>query len=104
MTILFIYAIERGFKVNRQVMIRIETALKLYEKNCYGMSESILPDQFSSQNIGWTGHFKTLYGLIIIVYLTLAILTWINPYKPGSTSSCSPFDPNQTHTQIINKD
>jgi len=100
-TFLFVYAIGRGFKANRQVIIRLETALKLYEKNYYGISESVLPPQFYSQKIGWTGHFKTLYGLIIIVYLTLVILTWTNPYKSGSTSSCAPFDPNQMHKQTI---
>ncbi len=100
-TWLFVYAIGRGFKANRQVMIRIETALKLYEKDCYGISESILPPKFSCQKIGWTGHFNTLYGLIIIVFLTLIFLTWTNPSKLRSTGACAPSDPNQMQTQKI---
>ena len=100
-TFLFVYAIGRGFKTNRQVMIRIEKALKLYEKDCYGMSESILPAQFSCQKIGWTGHFNTLYGLIIIVFLTLILLTWTNLSKPMSTGDRAPLDPSQIQTQTI---
>lgn len=103
-TLLFVYAIGRGFIANRQIMIRIETALKLYEENCYGVSESILPAQFSCPKIGWTGHFNTLYGLIIIVFLTLIFLTWTNPCKHRSIGACAPSDPNQMQTQkIINE-
>lgn len=100
-TFLFVYAIGRGFKANREVMIRTETALELYEKDCYGISESILPPKFSCQKIGWTGHFNTLYGLIFIVFLTLIILTWINPSKLRSTGARALLDPNQIQTQTI---
>jgi len=100
-TFLFVRAIERGFQSNRQIMVRIETALKLYEKDFYGTSESVLPRQFSCQKIGLTGHFNTLYGLIIIVFLTLIFLTWTNPSKLRSTSARAPLDPNQIHTQTI---
>ena len=103
-TFLFVYAIGRGFKANREVMIRTETALELYEKDCYGISESILPPKFSCQKIGWTGHFNTLYGLIIIVFLTLILLTWTNPYKLKSMGARAPLDPNQIHTQTIIKE
>ena len=101
---LFLSAIGHGFKASRQIMIRIETSLKLYEKDCYGISESVLPAQFSCQKIGWTGHFNTLYGLIFIVFLTLIILTWTNPSKLRSTGARAPLDPNQKHTQTIIKE
>lgn len=101
---LFIYAMENGFKANRQIMIRIEKALKLYEKGYYGISESILPAEFSSQKIRWSGHFQTLYALIFIVFLLLIFLTWTNPSKLRSTGARAPLDHNQIQTQtIINK-
>ena len=103
-TFLFVYAIGRGFQANREIMIRTETTLELYEKDCYGISESILPTKFSCQKIGWTGHFNTLYGLIIIVFLTLIFLTWTNPYKLRSMGARAPLDPNQIHTQTIIKE
>jgi len=96
---LFVYAIARGFKANRKIMIRTETALELYERDCYGISESILPPKFSCQKIGWTGHFNTLYGLIIIVFLSLIFLTWTNPSKLRSMGARAPLDANQIDTQ-----
>jgi len=101
---LFIYAMENGFKANRQIMIRIEKALKLYEKDYYGISEPILPTDFSSQKIRWSGHFQTLYALIFIVFLLLIFLTWTNPCKHGATNVYAPTVPNQTQTQkVINE-
>ncbi len=100
-TFLFVRAIECGFQSNRQIMVRIETALKFYEKDFYGTSESVLPAQFSCQKIGWTGHFDTLYRLIIVVFLTLLLLTWANPSKLRSTGARAPLDPNQIEKETI---
>lgn len=100
----FVYAIERGFKANRRIMIRIEKALKLYEKDYYDMPKSILPAEFSRQRIGWTGHFSSLYMLIFVVFIALIVLTWINPCKPKSTDSSAPLNPNQIQKQkVINE-
>jgi len=100
----FVHSIARGFKANRQIMIKIEKVLKLYEKDYYGMTESILPTEFSRQRIGWTGHFSTLYMLIIVVFITLIVLTWTNPSKLRSTGARAPLDPKQIHTQTIIKE
>ena len=101
---LFVHAIACGFKANRGIIIRIEKALKLYEKDYYDIPESILPTEFSCQKCGKTGHFNTLYMLIIIVFTTLIVLTWTNLCKPKSTGASAPLDPNQTQTQkVINE-
>ncbi len=100
-TFLFVYAIGSGFKKNRQVMIMIETALKLYEQDFYGIPDPILPPQFSRKKVKWTGHFNTLYGLIIVVFLTLMFLTWTNLSKLKSTGACAPLDPSQINIQTI---
>ena len=103
-TLIFIKAIERGFKANKKIIIRIEKILKLYEKDYYGIDESILPTKFSCQKIGWTSHFKTLYTLLIVVFLFLIIITWSNPCKFKSIGSSSPQEPNQIKIQKnINK-
>jgi hypothetical protein len=100
----FVYAIYRGFKANRRIMINIEKALKLYEKDYYGTPESVLPTEFSHQKIGWAGHFSTLYMLIIIVLITLIVLTWTNLCKPESIGASATIDPNQVQVQsVINK-
>lgn len=100
-TFLFLSAIQQGFKNNHRVVIRIEKAMKLYEKDSYGISDSILPKEFSSDKCGWTGHFNTLYMLIITVFIALIVLTWTNPCKLKSTSSGFPTDPNQMQKQNV---
>jgi hypothetical protein len=77
----FLRAIERGFNANRKTAIRIETALGLYEANCYGTEEAILPDAFSRSKTGRTAHFCTLYILVAAVLLVLLVFTWANPGK-----------------------
>lgn len=100
-TFLFLYAMAEGFRINRQIAIRLETALGLYDENCYGIREAVLPQRFSCRKVGWRGHFKALYGLITVVFITLIVLTWTNPYKPKSTGVCTTLDANQKHTQAI---
>ena len=100
-TLYFVCSIGRGFNVTRQIIIKLETSLKLYDKNYYNISDSILPQEYSSKKTGLNGHFKTLNTLIIIVLLSLIILTWTNPCKPKSTSASATMDPNQTQTQKV---
>lgn len=100
----FVHAIACGFKANLGIIIRIEKVLKLYENEYYGISNPILPCKFSRQKCGKTGHFNTLYMMIVIVFIALIVLTLTNPFKPKSTGASAPFDPNQTQKQkIINE-
>jgi len=97
-TLYFVYAIECGFKTNRHITIKLETILKLYEKDSYGINEPILPTKFSHKKIKLTGHFKTLYAIIFVVFITLILLTWTNPCKNMSTDSSGVADTKQTET------
>lgn len=100
----FVCSIGRGFNVTRQIIIKLETSLKLYDKNYYNISDSILPTKYSSKKTGLSGHFKTLNTLIIVVLLSLFVLTWVNICKTKSPSGCK-TDPNQTQKQsFINKE
>ncbi|MHC4122651.1 MAG: hypothetical protein ACYSSI_03680 [Planctomycetota bacterium] len=102
-TFYFVYSIGRGFNVTRQIIIKLETSLKLYDKNYYNISDSILPPKYSSQKTGVTGHFKTLNALIIVVLLSLIILTLANPCKPKSINDSETPDPNQIQVKTFNK-
>lgn len=101
-TILFIYGIERGFKSNRQIIIKLETALNLYDQDFYGTPEAILPPQFAKKKKRFTDHFKTLHAIIAAVFIALIVLTWTNPCKAKSTDSCL-FDKNQVQIKTVNK-
>jgi hypothetical protein len=78
-TFWFIHSIACGFETHRQIIVRLETALKLYEQDYYCAHESILPNKFSKKKRRWTDHFKTLDVIIVTVFISLIILTWANP-------------------------
>jgi hypothetical protein len=101
-TFWFVYGIERGFKTNRQIVIKLETALKLYDKDFYGTQEPILPIRFSKEKRKWTDHFKTLYVIMVTVFVALIILTWANPCKVNSTKTCI-SELNQMQIKAVNK-
>jgi fatty acid desaturase len=101
-TFWFVYGIERGFKTIRQIVIKLETAIKLYDQDFYGIHESILPIQFSKEKRKWTNHFKTLYIIIITVFVALIILTWANPCNVNPTKTYT-SNPNQMQIKAVNK-
>jgi uncharacterized membrane protein len=80
-SVVFLRAIQRGFNKNRDIVIRIERLLSLYEKDFYGKVGSVLPEDFSSKKFHWAGHFPTLYILMVVVLIWLTVLTFINPCK-----------------------
>jgi len=81
-----IRAIERGFDNNRDVMVKIEKLLRLYEKGAYGPGDSILPKEFSGTRFKWSGHFPTLYMLMTTVFVLLIFLTLTNLMHPPASS------------------
>jgi ABC-type branched-subunit amino acid transport system permease subunit len=98
LSITFVRAIERGFKNNHDVVIRLETLLKLYEEGFYDPHGSILPKEFAERKFRWSGHFQTLYSIMIAVFLLLIILTCANPPRSPVGSS-----PETQKTQQIQK-
>jgi hypothetical protein len=96
----FLRAIERGFRKNREVMIKIETLLKLHEDGYYGSADSILPKEFLEKRVKWSGHFPTLYSLIITVFIFLIVLTFTNPSSYTIPFSSATQPAKQTQTPI----
>ncbi len=94
---LFIHAIERGFNNNREIVIRLENSLKFYEAGSYGSEHSILPAEFLDKKAKWSGHFRTLYYLMGLVFVLLIILTIINPCesKPVTGRTSEPTGTQQ---------
>jgi len=99
----FVCSIGRGFSVTRQIIIKLETTLKLYDKNYYNISDSVLPPEYSLKTAGLNGHFKTLNTLIIVVLFSLIILTLVNPCKPKSINDSPTPDPNQMQVKTFNE-
>lgn len=94
LSINFVRAIEQGFNNNRNVVVKIETILKLYEKNTYDSEGSILPKEFSEKKFKASGHFATIYSLMVAIFIFLIILTLTNPCK-HNVSSDEPPQPNK---------
>ncbi len=77
----FLLEICKGFKNNRNVIIRLENALHLYEEGNYLNNEAILPQEYKkpySKN-RVPSHFKPLYGLLLILAIFLICLVWSKP-------------------------
>lgn len=87
LSITFVRAIERGFKNNHDVIVKIETLLKLHEEGFYDLGGSILPKEFTKKVGRWSGHFQTLYSIMIAVFILLIILTCANPLGYFSASA-----------------
>ena len=101
-TFLFVCGIERGFEASRKIIIKLETALKLYEKDFYTKQESILPHEYADNKKKWTDHFRTLYVIIITVFIAIIVLTWANPCKTKSTNTCV-SESNRMQIKAVNK-
>lgn len=101
-TLYFVFAIGQGFNITRQIIIRLEGSLKLYDKKCYDMSDSILPAKYSSKKTGMSGHFKTLNVLVLVVFLALMFLIWFSSCKTVFNSTAGPLEPNQLQVSDVN--
>ncbi len=77
----FLLEICRGFKNNRNVMIRLESALLLYEEGSYLNNETILPKEYKKlySKKESPSHFWSLYGLLFVLAIFLIALVWFKP-------------------------
>ncbi len=103
-TFYFVWSIGQGFNVTRQIIIKLEKSLKLYDKNYYDISDSILPPKYYSKKTGIRGHFKTLNVLIIVVLLSLLVLVWVKPCKPKLKSSVTLLEQKQIKITDVNNE
>ena len=80
-SVVYLRAIQRGFNKNRDIVIRLERLLGLYDEDFYGNVGAVLPKDFLNKKLHWAGHFPTLYLLIAVVLVSLIVFTFINPCK-----------------------
>jgi hypothetical protein len=78
-TIYFMMGLLRGFRKNREAMIRSERALGMYDRGIYLADTSLLPTEYSHTKRKWSDHFCTLCVWLILVAVSLFILTWTCP-------------------------
>ena len=101
-TFYFVWSIGQGFNKTRQIIIKLEKSLKLYDKNYYDISDSILPPEYYSKKTGIRGHFKTLNVLIVVLLLSLLVLIWVKPYKRKLKSSVTLPEQKQIKITDVN--
>ena len=74
----FLNSIEVGFDRNRNVMIKIEEALRCYESNVY-CNSPLFPQEYKNLDKKETSHFISLYlWLWTIVGMVMALI-WLEP-------------------------
>lgn len=78
-TLYFMMGLRRGFRKNREAMIRSERALGMHDPGVYLADCPLLPEQYSRTKRKWSDHFHTLYVWLILVAVSLLILTWTCP-------------------------
>jgi len=86
-TIYFIAGLRRGFRKNREAMIRCERALGMHDPGVYLPDTPLLPKEYSQTHRKWSDHFFTLCVWLIVVAVSLFILTWTCPNSTKNPSS-----------------
>ncbi len=86
-TVYFIMGLRRGFRKNREAMVRCERALGMHEPGIYLHDRSLLPTEYSNTERKWSDHFNTLCVWLILVAMALFILTWSCPNPTKELSS-----------------
>lgn len=74
----FLKSMEAGFDKNREVMIKIEQALKLYDKNFYLENTSLFHSEYKDLSKKGTFHFPSLYRWLLTEQVILIFLIWHN--------------------------
>ncbi len=91
-TVYFIMGLRRGFKKNREAMIRCEGALGMHDTGVYLEGKPLLPMEYSQINHKWSDHFCTLCVWLIIIAMSLFILTWAPSHSSMQTSTITKIE------------
>lgn len=98
-TLYFIAEICKGFKENRNVIIKLEKILGLYSHGIFIKDSSILPEKYQNiNNVKFPSHFKSLYFLLIIICAFLLFVIIYNPTPEDNIKR-----PAQTTIKYYNK-
>lgn len=77
-TVLFIKGIQKGFRNNFEVLIKLENILGCYEVGVYKENVCIYPEEYKEYDgFNWFGHFETLYMWIVGTYIITVLIIWI---------------------------
>ncbi|MDG5816468.1 hypothetical protein QA601_15330 [Chitinispirillales bacterium ANBcel5] len=88
----FVREISKGFCNNRDVIVKIESALGFHSNGFYGNDMTIMPPAYKdkskdkSKKFKRFSHFQTLYLLLVTSTVFLVFLTILNPVKQRSTA------------------
>lgn len=65
--LVFIAGLRKGFRNNREAIIRCERALGMYASDIYLKDASLLPPEYSTTKTTWGDHFCTLCIWLLVV-------------------------------------
>lgn len=99
----FLEEICKGFKANREIIIKLEGFLGLYREGEYLEKDTILPAKYRKlYDRVIPSHFKSLYALIIVLAIFILAVVWAAPSAPIVSEKSSPKN-TQTHSSEILK-
>ncbi len=100
----FLYALEKGFEKNREVMINIEETLGCYTEGKYIDSKPLFPKEYKeTRKKSPFGHFRSIYILIISVTILIIFLIWFVPTYQHKKNLQAPVEGQKTtKAHIIN--
>jgi hypothetical protein len=83
----FLMGLARGFRTNREAMLRVELALGLHDSGEYLSKDSLLPREYNRITRKWSHHFVTLYIWLTVVGFSLLCITLAHSILKNSVSS-----------------
>jgi len=91
LTCYYLVEINKGFKNNRGIIIKLEELLGFYKVNYYLENDSIFPEKYHRKTFS---HFKSLFIFIIVTAITLILLIFTNPINQNDKND-DQFNINQ---------
>ena len=82
----FLKSLAGGVRTNREVLIKIETALGVHSRGTILHDKVILPPEYKDMRPRPSAHFCTLYVLLLVISIYLLTAIWIpSPLSPGQS-------------------
>lgn len=100
----FLEEICKGFKANREIIIKLEDFLGLYQEGEYLEKDTILPAEYRKiYKRASPSHFKSLYALILVLAIFIIAKVLAAPSTPITSDKTTLKDTQTRSSEILKK-